>query len=150
MLGDERVVEASEAIDVLHHARWAMKDLKEVSKQFLGPAADLVDGTSVLQNFLDSTAIAEPEEFGAPQKFAVLANGPAPAASLAHKRMVVAFAFGAAAGAKANRPQAGSMQSKVKGADALRTKESESDFGSLGIVGLHENPAHAGTSPIDF
>ena len=46
MLGDKRVVKAGEAIDVSHHARWTVKDLKKVAKKFLGPAADLVDGPS--------------------------------------------------------------------------------------------------------
>jgi len=43
VLGDKRVVEASKTIDVAHHARRAMKHLKEASEKFLGPAADLMD-----------------------------------------------------------------------------------------------------------
>ena len=58
MLGNKRVIEAGEAIDVFHHARWAVKDLKKVAKKFLSPAADLVNGAVILQDFFDGTAIA--------------------------------------------------------------------------------------------
>ena len=58
VLGDQRVIETGEAVDVLHHASWSVKDLKEITEKLLGPSADLVDGTVVFQNFSDSTAIA--------------------------------------------------------------------------------------------
>ena len=148
VLSDERMVEASKAIDVFHHARWAMKYLKEVTKKLLSPAADLMDRPVVLQDFFDGAAIAEPKEFGAPKEFAVLTNAPAPAASFTDKRMEMTFSFGATARAEANRAQAGPIHSKVESADALRTEKGKGDFGSFGIVRLHEDPAHAGTSPI--
>jgi hypothetical protein len=103
VLSDKGVVEPSKAIDVSHHARWAMENLKEVTKKLLGPAADLMNGPVVFQDFFDGTAVAEPKEFRAPEEFAVLANTPAPAAGFAYKRMVVALSFGATAGAEADR-----------------------------------------------
>jgi hypothetical protein len=150
MLGDERMVEASKTINISHHTRWAMKDVKEVSEELLGPATNLVDGAIVLQYLFDSTAVAEPIEFRAPEKFAVLANTPAPAASFAHKGMVVTFAFSAAAGAEANRAQAGPIHGEVEGADTFGAKESKGDFGCFRIIWLHEDPAHASSSPICF
>ncbi len=142
------MIEPSEAVDVSHHARWAMENLKEVSKKLLGPAADLMDGPVIFQNFFDGAAVAEPIEFCAPEEFPILANSPAPAASFAHKRMVVAFPFSAAAGAESDRAQARTVHSEVKGANAVGPKEGKRNFGSLRIVGLHEDPAHAGTRPI--
>jgi hypothetical protein len=65
VLGDESIViMASKAIDISHHSSWAMEDLEEVTKEFLGPAADLMNGAIILQNFFDSTAVAEPKELG--------------------------------------------------------------------------------------
>jgi hypothetical protein len=64
MMSNEGVsIEAGEAIDIFHHARWAVEDLKEVAKELLGPATDLVDGADIFKNLLDGAAIAEPEEF---------------------------------------------------------------------------------------
>jgi hypothetical protein len=61
VLNDKRMDEAaSEAIDVSHHARRAMKHLKEVTKEFLGPAAALVDGPVTFENFFDSTMSRKP------------------------------------------------------------------------------------------
>jgi hypothetical protein len=147
--GDKRIfVEAGEAVDVFHHPRWAMKDLEEIAKKLLSPTANLVNGADIFQNFLNGTAIAEPEKFGAPEKFAILSNSPATAASFADKRMIMAFALGAAAGAEANRPEAGTIHGQVESAKAVRTEKSEGSFGGIGIVRLHKDPAHAGASPV--
>jgi hypothetical protein len=106
VLCDKKVVAvAGEAVNIPHHTGWAMEDLKEATKKFLSPTTDLMDGTVILQNFLDCAAVTQPKEFGTPKEFPVLANGSAPAASFAYKRMVVAFSFSAAAGAKPDRAQ---------------------------------------------
>jgi hypothetical protein len=66
-LGDKRVVKASKAVNISHHdVRWAMENLKEVSKKLLGPAADLVNRAVTFQNFFCGTAIVKPKELGAP------------------------------------------------------------------------------------
>ena len=67
VLGDKRVVKASKAVNISHHdVRWAMENLKEVSKKLLGPAADLVNRAVTFQNFFCGTAIVKPKELGAP------------------------------------------------------------------------------------
>jgi hypothetical protein len=49
VLGDESIViMASEAVDISHHSSWAMEDLKEATKEFLGLAADLMNGAIML------------------------------------------------------------------------------------------------------
>jgi hypothetical protein len=72
-----------------------MKNLEVVAKEFLRPAANLVDWPVLFQDFAHGAAVAEPKDFGAPEKFAVLTATPATAASLANKRMKVPFAVGA-------------------------------------------------------
>jgi hypothetical protein len=42
------------------------------------------------------------------------------------------------------------MHSEVKGVNALSFEEGESNAGGLGVVRLHEDPAHASTSPISL
>ena len=84
--GKERVIEsAAEAVHITHHAGWAMKNLEVVAEEFLRPAANLVDQPVVFQNFAHGAAVAEPKEYGAPEKFAVLTDTPASAGSLANK-----------------------------------------------------------------
>jgi hypothetical protein len=99
VLGNERVVEASEAVDVFHHMSWPMEYLKEVAKKLLSPSTDLMDRPVILQDFFDGAAIAKPKDFSAPNKFAVPTNGPAPTAGFTDKWMEVTFSLGAAAGA---------------------------------------------------
>lgn len=149
MFGNEGVVvEAGKAIDVSHHACWAMDDLKEVSKKFLGPAADLMDRASVVQNFFDSTAVAQPKEFGAPKELAILTDGPAATARFTDKGMIVPFSFGAAARAKSYWAEAGTVHGEVEGTCSAGTKEGKGELGRVGMIGLHENPAHARTGPV--
>jgi hypothetical protein len=63
MLCDEYVViMASNAIDIPHHTGWLVKNLEVVAKEFLGPAADLMNRSIIFQNFLDGTAIAKPKK----------------------------------------------------------------------------------------
>ena len=151
MKGDKRIfVEAGKAVDVFHHPRWTMEDLEKVSKKLLRPTANLVDGTVVFQNLLDGAAIAEPEEFRTPEEFPILTDRPATAASFTDKRMIMTFSLGTTAGAKANRAQSGAIHGKIKSTKTIRAKKSESDFGSVGIVWLHENPTHAAAGPISF
>jgi hypothetical protein len=87
MLGDKSVlVMASKAIDVAHHTRRSMKDLKEVDQELLGPSTDLVDRAVVLQNCLDCTAVAEPKEIRTPKKFPILTDGPNDRSQLRRQR----------------------------------------------------------------
>jgi hypothetical protein len=78
-----------------------MEDLKVVAKELLRPLANLLDWPVVLQNFAHGAAVAEPKEFGAADKFAVLTDTPATAGSLAHKRMKMPLVR-AATGTEAN------------------------------------------------
>jgi hypothetical protein len=43
-------------------------DVKAVAEKLLGPTANLMDGSIVLQNFLDATAVAKPVK-EAPHKY---------------------------------------------------------------------------------
>jgi hypothetical protein len=103
MLGNKKTfVEAGEAIDVSHHPSRTMKDLEKIAKELLRPTTNLMDGAVVFENLLDGAAIAEPEEFRTPEKFAILADRPASTASFTDKRMIMAFSRGATAGAETN------------------------------------------------
>ncbi len=127
-----------------------MKHLEEVAEKFLSPTSDLVDGPVAFEDSFDSGAITKPKEFGTPKKFPVLADAPAAAAGFTNKGVVMTLSFGAAAGAKANRAQAGPIHSKVEGTYALGAEKGKSYFGGFRVVRLHEDPAHASTSPICF
>jgi hypothetical protein len=103
-LADKTVfIEAGKAVDVSHHAGRPMEDLEETTKKLFCPTADLVDGANVIQNLLDSAAIAEPEEdFRAPKKFPILTDCPASTGGFTDKGMKMAFVLRAAARAKLN------------------------------------------------
>jgi hypothetical protein len=149
MLGDERMVEAaSKAINISHHACRPMKHLEEVAEELLSPATDLVDGSIVFEDLFDCCTITEPEEFGSPKKLAVLADAPATTTSFTNKGVVMTLSFSAAAGAKANRSEAGAFHGYIKVADAVRAEKSKGNFGSIGVVWLHQDPTHAETGPI--
>lgn len=62
-----------------------MECLEEVTKEFLClcSTTDLMNGAVMFQNLFDGAAIAEPKEFKAPTKFAILADGPASTTVLA-------------------------------------------------------------------
>jgi hypothetical protein len=138
-------------VNVAHHTRRTMEDLEEVSKELLGPTTNLVDRPDIFQNLLDGAAIAEPEEFGAPKKFPILAYSPVPASSLADKRMVVAFVLGTTPRTETNGTQAGTVHSKVKGTTCtLGTEEGKSNPRSFRVIWLHEDPTHAATSPVSL
>jgi hypothetical protein len=138
VLGDESIVIiASKAIDISHHLSWAMEDLKEATKEFLGPAADLMNGAIILQNFFDSAAVAEPKEFGAPKKFPILANSPAPATGFTDKGVKMTLALGAAAGTELDGTKAGAIHSDVELTDAVGAKKGQSVARSVRIVRLH-------------
>jgi hypothetical protein len=144
------MVEMGKAVNVLHHASRSVKNLKEITEELLCPTADLVDGAVVFQNFLNSTAIAEPKEFGAPKEFPILADSPASTSGFTNKRMEVAFPLGTAARTKSDRPQASPVLSQIEGTYAVGTEQSKGDLGSIGGIGLHENPTHAGAGPISL
>ncbi len=144
------MVETGETVDISHHASRSVKNLKEVTEQLLSPTADLMDGPVILENFFDGTAITKPEELGAPEEFAVLADSPATATSFANKRMEMPFVFSAAARSKSNRAQPSAIHSQIESANAIRTEQGNGDSGSVRVVGLHEDPTHAGPSPISL
>jgi hypothetical protein len=73
------------AVDISHHTSRSVENLKEATKKLLSPTADLMDGTIMLQNFFDGTAITKPEELRTPEEFAVLADSPATASSFPNK-----------------------------------------------------------------
>ena len=59
VLGDERVIiMASKAIDISHHTRRAMEDLKEITEKFLGPSTELMDRAIIFENFFDGTGLS--------------------------------------------------------------------------------------------
>jgi hypothetical protein len=149
VLGDERVVVmASKAIDIPHHTRRTMEDLKEIAKELLSPTTDLMDGPIILQDFFDGAAVAKPEELGAPKKFPVLTDTPTTAASFTNKGVIVAFPLGAATGAKPNGPETSAVHREVEGVAAFSTEKGKSSFGSIRVIRLHEDPTHAGASPV--
>lgn len=151
VLSNKRVIEtAAKAINVSHHTGRPVEDAKKITKEFLSPATDLVDRSSVLQNLFDCTAIAQPEEFGTPKKFPVLTDGPSPATSFAHKRVVMGFTFGAAAGTKSDGAEASAMHSEIECTNTFGSDEVKSSDGRLRVVWLHENPTHTSASPISF
>ena len=89
VLSDERViVVASKAVDIPHHTRRAMEDLKEITEKFLSPSTNLMDRSIIFEDFLDGAAVAEPKEFSTPEKFPVLTDGPATATSFADEGMM--------------------------------------------------------------
>jgi hypothetical protein len=99
VLSDERVViMASKAVNISHHTRRAMEDLKEVTKKFLGPPIE---------------------------KFPVLTDGPATAYSLPDKGMIVALTLSTAARAESNRTEASAVYGNFEVAGAFRAEESE-------------------------
>ena len=108
--GDQGPKTASEGINVSHHSCRVVHNMKEVAKKFLCPAANLVDGTVVFQNFLDATAVAKPIELGTPQVFSVMSNGPPTNGGLANEGVVVLLLIGASSGAKADWVKASTLQ----------------------------------------
>jgi hypothetical protein len=148
MLSNERMVETGEAVDILHHTSRPVENLEEVTEKLLSPTADLMNRTVILQNFFHGIAVAEPEELWAPKVFPILTDGPAATGSFANKRMEVTLTLGAAARAKANWAQASAVHGQIECAETIRAKQSKSDCGGVRVVGLHKDPAHAGSSPI--
>jgi hypothetical protein len=53
-----------------------VENLKELAKKILCPMAYLVNQAFVVENFLDCAVVAQPEELGAPEKFAILTDRP--------------------------------------------------------------------------
>jgi hypothetical protein len=126
VLGDERVViMASKAVNISHHTRWAMEDLEEVTKKFLGPPTNLMDRPIVFKDFLDGAAVAESKKFSTPEKFPVLTDGPVTATSLSDEGMIVAFTLSTAARAESNRAEASAVHGNVEVAGAFRAEESK-------------------------
>ena len=125
-----------------------MKHLEKIAKKLLSPASDLVDGSIIFEDFFDSSAIAQPKEFGTPKKFPVLADAPATAAGFTNKGVTMTLSFGAAAGTKANGSETSAFHGHVEVGNAVRAKKGQGDFGSVGVIWLHQHPTHAETGPI--
>jgi hypothetical protein len=107
-----------------------------------------MDGTVALQNFFQGTAITNPKELGAPKDHEVLADSPATASSFAEERVEMPFSFGAAARSKSNEAKMSAIHGQIEDACTIGTEQSKGDCGGIGVVRLHEDPAHAGASPI--
>jgi hypothetical protein len=127
VLSDERViVVASKAVDIPHHTRRTMEDLKEITEKFLSPSTNLMDRSIIFEDFLDGAAVAEPkDEFSTPEKFPVLTDGPVTATSFADKGMIVAPTLSTAARAESNRMEASAVHCNVEVADAVRSEKGE-------------------------
>jgi hypothetical protein len=80
---DKEIIEAAiEAVKkITHHGGGRVENTEMVSKKFLSPSTDLVDGAVVLKYHAHGTAITNPIELGTPEKRAVLANTPVTASS---------------------------------------------------------------------
>jgi len=148
MLGDQGMVKTGKAVDVLHHACRSVEDLEKIAEKLLSPTTDLMYRPIVLQNFFNGAAVTKPKEFGAPKKFPILTDSPASTSGFTNKRMEVAFPLGTTARTESNRTQPSAVHSEVEGTDTIGTEQRKGDDGSLRIVGLHQDPAHAGAGPI--
>jgi hypothetical protein len=129
----ELVVKTRESVDITHHASWPMDDGKVVAEKFLGPTANLVDVSVVIEDFFHSAAVAKPVKVGAPEIFAKLADRPATAGCFADKRVKVAFAFGAATGAETDRAKAGAFHEFIEGVGTAGFKDSEGFDAGVGV-----------------
>ena len=67
-MGGKRVDVSSavEGINVDHHGTGPMNGCPSVREEFLGPSAELVAWSVVSGDFVDSVAVADPVEVGAP------------------------------------------------------------------------------------
>jgi hypothetical protein len=99
--------------------------------------------TFIFQDFAHSAAIADPVEDIAPEELAVLANCPTATGSLADKRMIVTFAFGATTGSETDGAEPGTMHGEVEQAFAGSKEVGSCCNRSIGVIRLHEDPAHA-------
>jgi hypothetical protein len=126
VLSDERViVVASKAVNIPHHMRRVMEDLKEITEKFLSPSTNLMDGSIIFEDFFDGAAVAEPKELSTPEKFPVLTDGPATATGFSNEGMIVALTLGTAARAESNRMEASATHCNVEVTDAVRSEEGE-------------------------
>jgi len=110
VLTDKTVVTTGECVDVGHHASRAMDDSEMVTEQFLGPAADDVDLTIVIENLLHRTAIANPIEHSAPKIFLVLGNTPATTSGFTNEGVKVTFLLSTFAGIESHGAQTGAFE----------------------------------------
>ncbi len=147
---DKGIVKAGQCIDVLHHAGGSMDHSEVITEEFLGPTADDVNETRVIKYFLDSAAIADPVEDIAPEELAVLANCPTATGSLADKRMIVTFAFGATTGSETDGAEPGTMHGEVEQAFAGSKEVGSCCNRSIGVIRLHEDPTHTKGGPVVF
>jgi len=74
-----------------------MENCEIVTQQFLSPAANLVDGHVIINEFMQSNAIGYPVKVGAPDILLELSDGPAAACCLANKGMEMAVLGGTSA-----------------------------------------------------
>jgi hypothetical protein len=71
-----------------------------------------------------------------------------PQAALPRNEWKLPFSFGAAARSKSNEAQMSAIHGQIEDACTIGTEQSKGDCGGIGVVRLHEDPAHAGASPI--
>ena len=146
--GDQRPVPTGKSVNVGHHAGWPMHHMKEVAQKFLGPAAHLVDGAVVFQNFFDTAAITKPIESGSPQVLPILSNGPATDGRLTDERVIVLLGSCASPAAKADWSKACTLQGEVEFTFTSPREVLEGGQGFGGVVGLHEDIAEGVGGPI--
>ncbi len=118
-MGDQDVVAAGQGINVTHHSVGSVNHREVISEQFLSPTADDVNGTIIIEDFLDSAAIAEPIEESSPKEFFILRDSPAAASSFANERVEVTLLLGAFPRVKSDWAQTGTAHGDIKVADAV-------------------------------
>jgi hypothetical protein len=151
MSGDQCVFEtAGEAIDVTHVTGNTVENLKVVAKEFLCPAADLMNGAIIFEDFFHGATITDPIKFGTPEEFAILTDTPTATGGFTNKGMKMPFTLSAFARAKTNGTEAGATHGDVKMADTSGLKSIKGSNRSRGVVGLHKDPAHTKGGPISF
>jgi hypothetical protein len=140
VLSDERLIVAvSRAVDVPHHMRRVIKDLKEITEKFLSPSTNLMDRSIIFEDFLDEAAVAEPKEFSTPEKFPVLTDDSATATGFSDEGMIVALTLSTAARAESNRTEASAVHCNVE-VDRRRASAAADASESSGCIKIQPMP----------
>jgi hypothetical protein len=93
-MGNQDGVSAGQGVIIVHHLVGMVDHSRMISKQFLSPTMNGMHRIIILEDFLDSSAIAEPIEESYPQEFFTLRDSPASASSFADERVVVMLLLG--------------------------------------------------------
>ena len=123
-----------------------------VGKELLSPAAQLVAGSVIGRNFLDSVAIANPIEVAAPYVGVYNGEGPSACGDFADEGVVGGFGDGATAGGRVNGLESGGGEGCVEcdGGGVTGDEERGCVLGGGGVFGLHENEGHGGFGPVSL